>query len=76
MYRFVLSKEALSPFILHMPHPPTALPLSTMANESIVTYNNALLLVILRDHDESNSLNDLDTLACFDHEVTEDDIAW
>ena len=66
MYQFVLSKEALSPFILYMPHPPTALPLS---NESIAPYNNALLLVISRDCDEGNPLNDLDTLACFEYEV-------
>ena len=71
MYQFVLSKEALSPFVLYMPHPSTlhALPLS---NESITPYNNALLLVILRDLDEGIPLDDLDTLACFDHEVTKD----
>ena len=69
MYQFVLSKEALSPFVLYMPHPPTALPLSLIANESITPYNNALLLVILRDLDEGNPLDDLDTLACFDYEV-------
>ena len=69
MYQFVLSEEALSPFVLYMPHPPTALPLSVMANESIAPYNNVLLLVILRDYDEGNPLDDLDTLACIDHEV-------
>ena len=76
MYQFVTSKEVLSPFVLHLPHPPTSLSLSTMANESIAPYNNALLLVIVRDFGEATNLfDDLDILACFDHEVTEDYIA-
>ena len=64
MYQFVFSKMNVTlPFTLHVSHPQSPLNLQSMASSPINALANTLILVMIREGDETETLREIENLA-------------